>query len=46
MDRNAELAIVRRSYAKQIMAAAKADDSRVDAAFAVVRLSRTSAGAK
>lgn len=32
-----ELAIVRRAYAKQIMAAAGIDDARVEAAFAAVR---------
>ena len=37
MDSDAELAIVRRAYAKQIMAAAMVDDERVEAAFAAVR---------
>ncbi len=37
MDREAELAIVRRAYVKQIMAAAMVDDERVEAAFAAVR---------
>ena len=32
MDSDAELAIVRRAYAKQIMAAAMVDDERVEAA--------------
>ena len=36
MDRDSELAIVRRAYAKQIMAAAGVDDRRVEAAFATV----------
>jgi protein-L-isoaspartate(D-aspartate) O-methyltransferase len=37
MDRDEELAIVRRAYAKQIMAATGTDDPRVEAAFAEVR---------
>jgi protein-L-isoaspartate(D-aspartate) O-methyltransferase len=37
MDRDSELAIVRRAYAKQIMAAARITDRRVEAAFAAVR---------
>jgi protein-L-isoaspartate(D-aspartate) O-methyltransferase len=37
MDSDAELAIVRRAYAKQIMATAIVDDERVEAAFAAVR---------
>lgn len=37
MDREQELAIVRRAYAKQIMVPFNAADSRVEAAFAVVR---------
>ena len=36
MDRESELAIVRRAYAKQIMAAAGVIDRRVEAAFATV----------
>src|SRR5438132_13453051 len=36
MDRESELAIVRRAYAKQIMAAAGVIDRRVEAAFAAV----------
>jgi len=36
MDRESELAIVRRAYAKQIMAAAGVSDRRVEAAFAAV----------
>jgi protein-L-isoaspartate(D-aspartate) O-methyltransferase len=36
MDREAELGIVRRAYAKQIMAAALVADERVEAAFAAV----------
>jgi protein-L-isoaspartate(D-aspartate) O-methyltransferase len=37
MDRDTELEIIRRAYAKQIMAAAGATDRRVEAAFAAVR---------
>ena len=37
MDRETELEIVRRAYAKQIMAAAGVTDRRVEAAFAAVR---------
>jgi len=37
MDRETELAIVRRAYAKQVMAAAGANDRRVEAAFAAAR---------
>src|SRR6516162_11300493 len=37
MDREQELAIVRRAYAKQIMVPLNAADPRVEAAFAVVR---------
>ncbi|MBV9861678.1 MAG: methyltransferase domain-containing protein [Alphaproteobacteria bacterium] len=37
MDKEAELAIIRRAYAKQIMAAAGVVDRRVEAAFAAVR---------
>jgi protein-L-isoaspartate(D-aspartate) O-methyltransferase len=37
MDRETELDIVRRAYAKQIMAAAGAADRRIEAAFAAVR---------
>ena len=37
MENEAELRIVRRAYAKQVMAAAMLDDERVEAAFAAVR---------
>jgi protein-L-isoaspartate(D-aspartate) O-methyltransferase len=37
MNREVELGIVRRAYAKQIMAAAMVGDARVEAAFAAVR---------
>jgi protein-L-isoaspartate(D-aspartate) O-methyltransferase len=37
MDRQEELAIVRRAYAKQILAAARISDSRIEAAFSEVR---------
>ena len=37
MDRQAELAIVRRAFAKQILAAARIADPRIEAAFAEVR---------
>jgi len=37
MDRESELAIVRRAYAKQVMAAAGVADRRIEAAFAAVR---------
>src|SRR5437879_5122181 len=37
MDRGSELAIVRRAYAKQIMAAAGVVDRRIEAALAAVR---------
>ena len=37
MERESELAIVRRAYAKQIMAAAGVEDRRVEAALAAVR---------
>ena len=37
MDRDAELEIIRRAYAKQIMAAAGASDRRIEAAFAAVK---------
>jgi len=37
MDRESELAIVRRAYAKHVMAAAGVADRRVEAAFAAVR---------
>jgi protein-L-isoaspartate(D-aspartate) O-methyltransferase len=37
MDREAELGVVRRAYAKQVMAAAMVGDERVEAAFATVR---------
>ena len=36
-DREAELAIVRRAYAKHVLANADVDDERVEAAFAAVR---------
>jgi protein-L-isoaspartate(D-aspartate) O-methyltransferase len=37
MDREQELAIIRRAYAKQILAAARIRDPQVEAAFAAVR---------
>lgn len=37
MDRQEELAVVRRAYAKQMMAAARVDDGRVEAAFAAIK---------
>ena len=37
VDRDAELAIIRRAYAKQVMAAARASEPRVEAAFAAVK---------
>jgi len=37
MDREVELGVVRRAYAKQVMAAACVEDARVEAAFATVR---------
>jgi protein-L-isoaspartate(D-aspartate) O-methyltransferase len=37
MDRAGELAIIRRAYAKQIMAAARVDSARLEDAFATVR---------
>jgi protein-L-isoaspartate(D-aspartate) O-methyltransferase len=37
MDREAELAIIRRAYAKQILAAAGVTDARIEMAFATVR---------
>jgi protein-L-isoaspartate(D-aspartate) O-methyltransferase len=37
MDREAELAIVRRAYAKQVMAVVSVDDPFVEAAFSEVR---------
>jgi len=36
MERQAELAIVRRAYAKQILATARVRDTRIEAAFAAV----------
>ena len=36
-DRETELAIVRRAYAKHVLANANVDDARVEAAFAAVR---------
>jgi protein-L-isoaspartate(D-aspartate) O-methyltransferase len=36
-DREAELAIIRRTYAKHVLANAEVDDARVEAAFAAVR---------
>jgi protein-L-isoaspartate(D-aspartate) O-methyltransferase len=36
MDRDAEIAIVRRAFAKQIMASVSVDDARVEEAFAAV----------
>jgi protein-L-isoaspartate(D-aspartate) O-methyltransferase len=40
MDRDSEIEIVRRAYAKQVMAAAGVADRRVEAAFAAVRRER------
>lgn len=37
MDRQTELAVVRRAYAKQIMAEARVEEPRVEASFAAVR---------
>lgn len=37
MDRQTELAIVRRAFSKQILAAAQVNDRRIEAAFAAVR---------
>jgi protein-L-isoaspartate(D-aspartate) O-methyltransferase len=37
MDRETELAIVRRAYAKQVLAAAGVTDARIEAAYATVR---------
>jgi protein-L-isoaspartate(D-aspartate) O-methyltransferase len=37
MDREAELAIIRRAYAKQILAAVGVRDARIEAAYATVR---------
>jgi len=37
MDKQEELAIVRRAYAKQVLAAAAVSDQRLEAAFSVVR---------
>lgn len=37
MDRQGELSIIRAAYAKQILAAARVDDARLDAAFSAVR---------
>lgn len=37
MDRDEELAVIRGAYAKQVMAAAEVDDSRVEGAYATVR---------
>ena len=37
MDRDAELEIIRRAYAKQIMAAAGVSNRRIEAAFASVK---------
>ena len=37
MDRETELGLVRRAYAKEIMATAGIPDARVEAAFAEVR---------
>src|SRR5277367_6789239 len=36
MDRDHEIEIIRRAYAKQVLAAADADDRRLEAAFATV----------
>jgi protein-L-isoaspartate(D-aspartate) O-methyltransferase len=40
MDREEELAIVRRAYAKQLLAAVRINDGRVEAAFAAVKRER------
>jgi protein-L-isoaspartate(D-aspartate) O-methyltransferase len=37
MDQEAELSVVRTAYAKQVMAAAEADDPRIENAYAAVR---------
>jgi protein-L-isoaspartate(D-aspartate) O-methyltransferase len=37
MDRDSELAVIRRAYAKQILAKAGVDDPRVENAFADIR---------
>ena len=37
MDRDTELEIIRRAYAKQIMAAARVSNRRIEAAFASVK---------
>jgi protein-L-isoaspartate(D-aspartate) O-methyltransferase len=37
MDRQGELSIIRAAYARQILAAARADDPRLDTAFSTVR---------
>ena len=37
MDRQGELSIIRAAYAKQILAAARVDDARLDAAFSAIR---------
>jgi protein-L-isoaspartate(D-aspartate) O-methyltransferase len=37
MDRETELAIIRRAYAKQILAAVGVRDARIEAAYATVR---------
>ena len=37
MDREQELAVIRRAYAKQIMAVMETEDARVEAAFSEVR---------
>ncbi len=37
MDRQVELGIIRAAYAKQILAAARVDNARLDAAFSAIR---------
>src|ERR1700682_570050 len=37
MDRQGELSIIRAAYAKQILAAARVDNARLDAAFSATR---------
>src|SRR6266446_3921576 len=37
MDRQGELSIIRAAYAKQILAAARVDNARLDAAFSAIR---------
>jgi protein-L-isoaspartate(D-aspartate) O-methyltransferase len=37
MDRQGELSIIRTAYAKQILAAARVENARIDAAFSAIR---------